>query len=443
MPRQARIDFPGALHHIIVRGIERKPIFRDDEDRVQFLKRLGVQLTNSQTNCYAYLPEGEVHVVVLDQVGNRSEEYVVVALPTTFKAIVKYKHGTLGYVPIPEGVNCTVTKIRPNVVYLPAGGSMGISRDLEEIIKFCRVKAGGVVEFNFNKTGNDDVVSYRIILDSYMKGEGNSQTGFVTVGKGSSIPHVLVSDNFAIYKSLVTQAWEPLTGEVIFDNETIAIGTDGYFNTYHPWLSMGSMFNVIQKIPNYPGVFSILELLRANYDYMKAIDNGITVAMQSYHPGSNHSRYGTTAYDPSDGIRKICTNAAGTDDEWNPESITLAYGSWLANKYTNTTGHFMPDWGNRATPSQSFINGFCYAYAAIKEENPNVSISGSVRDISAGGPKGIDNESAVAKMMYELNNTGANIFPSMWSDIRTSPAISNSFSSIDEISQPFLIDYPS
>ncbi len=32
MPRKARIDAPGALHHIIVRGIERRKIFYDDID---------------------------------------------------------------------------------------------------------------------------------------------------------------------------------------------------------------------------------------------------------------------------------------------------------------------------------------------------------------------------------------------------------------------------
>ena len=40
MPRQTRIDAPGALHHIIVRGIERRPIFRDDRDRDHFIERL-------------------------------------------------------------------------------------------------------------------------------------------------------------------------------------------------------------------------------------------------------------------------------------------------------------------------------------------------------------------------------------------------------------------
>ena len=41
MPRKARIDVPGALQHLIIRGIERKRIFRDDQDRDDFLNRLG------------------------------------------------------------------------------------------------------------------------------------------------------------------------------------------------------------------------------------------------------------------------------------------------------------------------------------------------------------------------------------------------------------------
>jgi len=41
MPRNARIDAPSALHHIIVRGIERRKIFNDDVGRINFLDRLG------------------------------------------------------------------------------------------------------------------------------------------------------------------------------------------------------------------------------------------------------------------------------------------------------------------------------------------------------------------------------------------------------------------
>ena len=40
MPRQARIDIPGLLQHVIVRGIERTDIFLNDEDRENFVERL-------------------------------------------------------------------------------------------------------------------------------------------------------------------------------------------------------------------------------------------------------------------------------------------------------------------------------------------------------------------------------------------------------------------
>ena len=40
MPRQARLDAPGTLHHVMIRGIERKRIFREDRDREDFVSRL-------------------------------------------------------------------------------------------------------------------------------------------------------------------------------------------------------------------------------------------------------------------------------------------------------------------------------------------------------------------------------------------------------------------
>ena len=54
MPRKARIDAPGALHHIIIRGIERNKIFYDDSDRDNFLERLGLILTQTETLCFAW-----------------------------------------------------------------------------------------------------------------------------------------------------------------------------------------------------------------------------------------------------------------------------------------------------------------------------------------------------------------------------------------------------
>ena len=54
MPRKARIDAPGALHHIIARGIERRKIFKDDADCKSFIERLGDILRDSQSPCYAW-----------------------------------------------------------------------------------------------------------------------------------------------------------------------------------------------------------------------------------------------------------------------------------------------------------------------------------------------------------------------------------------------------
>lgn len=54
MPRLSRIDAPGALHHIIVRGIGRRKIFDDDIDRDAFLERLGIILQETDTACFAW-----------------------------------------------------------------------------------------------------------------------------------------------------------------------------------------------------------------------------------------------------------------------------------------------------------------------------------------------------------------------------------------------------
>ena len=54
MPRKSRIDAPGTLHHIIVRGIERSKIFKDNTDRNNFLDRLGRIIQETHTRCFAW-----------------------------------------------------------------------------------------------------------------------------------------------------------------------------------------------------------------------------------------------------------------------------------------------------------------------------------------------------------------------------------------------------
>lgn len=65
MPGHGRIDAAGALHHLIIWGIERKPIFYDDIDKDRFLERLGTVLTEGKAagNAFALL-SNHVHLLV-------------------------------------------------------------------------------------------------------------------------------------------------------------------------------------------------------------------------------------------------------------------------------------------------------------------------------------------------------------------------------------------
>lgn len=53
MPRQARLDIPDLLQHVIVRSIERTNIFLDD-DRGRFVERLNSLLVDTGTDCFAW-----------------------------------------------------------------------------------------------------------------------------------------------------------------------------------------------------------------------------------------------------------------------------------------------------------------------------------------------------------------------------------------------------
>ena len=65
MPRQSRIDAPGALHHIIAYGGDRDVIFRDDSDRDGFLERLAAILVETKTPCLAWsLLDNHFHLLL-------------------------------------------------------------------------------------------------------------------------------------------------------------------------------------------------------------------------------------------------------------------------------------------------------------------------------------------------------------------------------------------
>ncbi|MDD5207309.1 MAG: transposase [Desulfobacterales bacterium] len=65
MPRLARLDAPGVLHHLMIRGIERRKIFWNDEDRADFLDRLSILLPETETCCYAWaLLQNHAHLLL-------------------------------------------------------------------------------------------------------------------------------------------------------------------------------------------------------------------------------------------------------------------------------------------------------------------------------------------------------------------------------------------
>ena len=54
LPRLARLNAPGVLHHIMIRGLGRRKIFLDNKDREDFLERLSNLLPEIETPCYAW-----------------------------------------------------------------------------------------------------------------------------------------------------------------------------------------------------------------------------------------------------------------------------------------------------------------------------------------------------------------------------------------------------
>jgi len=96
MPRKARIDAPGALHHIICRGIERRKIFTDDADRNNFVVRLGRVLTETQTPCYAWaLIDNHFHLLL--KTGNVPIATVMRRLLTGYAVSFNLRHNRSGH----------------------------------------------------------------------------------------------------------------------------------------------------------------------------------------------------------------------------------------------------------------------------------------------------------------------------------------------------------
>ncbi len=87
MPRQARIDIPGQVYHVMSRGIERRAIFLDEEDYLDFHQRISVWLNRSGGKCLAWcLMPNHFHFLVLRGTRPLSEmmHHVITGYATNF-----------------------------------------------------------------------------------------------------------------------------------------------------------------------------------------------------------------------------------------------------------------------------------------------------------------------------------------------------------------------
>jgi REP element-mobilizing transposase RayT/DNA-binding transcriptional regulator YhcF (GntR family) len=96
MPRQARLDIPGALHHIMVRGINRTDIFEDERDKLKFLDRLGAMVTAGQCSVYAWVLMSN-HVHVLFKSGRDGISSVMRKLLTWYAQYYNRRHRRTGH----------------------------------------------------------------------------------------------------------------------------------------------------------------------------------------------------------------------------------------------------------------------------------------------------------------------------------------------------------
>lgn len=96
MPRKARIDSPGAFHHIICRGLERREIFYDDEDRDDFVARLSRVLIDTSTRCFAWalIPN---HFHLLLQTGSKPIATMMQRLLTGYAVTFNCRHNRHGH----------------------------------------------------------------------------------------------------------------------------------------------------------------------------------------------------------------------------------------------------------------------------------------------------------------------------------------------------------
>jgi REP element-mobilizing transposase RayT len=96
MARKPRDDAPGAAHHVMLRGIERRAIFDDDRDREDFLRRLSALVPDLGFRCFAWaLMPNHVHLVLRS--GRARISQLMARLGTGYARRFNERHDRVGH----------------------------------------------------------------------------------------------------------------------------------------------------------------------------------------------------------------------------------------------------------------------------------------------------------------------------------------------------------
>jgi putative transposase len=97
MARPIRIEYPGAVYHVICRGNNRQGIYRDDEDRRRYLEKLSYYCQGKKVDLLAYcLMSNHVHLLLETPQGNLSK--MMQAFQTSYTVYFNKRHGRTGHV---------------------------------------------------------------------------------------------------------------------------------------------------------------------------------------------------------------------------------------------------------------------------------------------------------------------------------------------------------
>jgi len=97
MARPLRIEYPGAVYHVICRGNNRQAVFRDDTDRKRYLEKLLLYCQEKKVDLLAYcLLSNHLHLLVETPEGNLSK--MMQPFQTSYTVYFNRRHRRTGHV---------------------------------------------------------------------------------------------------------------------------------------------------------------------------------------------------------------------------------------------------------------------------------------------------------------------------------------------------------